>query len=55
MTAPCDDSFVGRPLGDWCNDCGHVLGVHRRDHVCSVCELIDELRVVPEEPQPEAK
>lgn len=37
---PCDDSFGGRLLQDFCRDCLHAIGVHRQDHVCSVCDAL---------------
>lgn len=39
---PCTDEFHGRRLEDWCHDCHHVLAVHRRDKVCSVCDGVAE-------------
>jgi hypothetical protein len=42
---PCDDSFPGRLLMDFCRDCNHAIAVHRQDHVCSVCEAVATVRV----------
>ena len=41
---PCNDSFDGRLLQDWCRDCRHALAVHRWDRVCSVCDAVAEIR-----------
>jgi hypothetical protein len=42
--APCTGGFAGRLLTDWCDDCHHVLTVHRQDRVCAVCDAVAVLR-----------
>jgi hypothetical protein len=42
---PCDDQFGGRIITDFCRDCHHALGVHRQDHVCSVCEAVAGINI----------
>lgn len=43
--APCNDSFGGRLLQDYCKDCDHALAVHRSDRVCSVCDAVAHMKV----------
>lgn len=36
---PCRTERNGRPFDAWCDECPHVLVVHRRDLTCELCEL----------------
>jgi Zn finger protein HypA/HybF involved in hydrogenase expression len=41
---PCAGRFQGRLLSDWCDDCHHMLSVHRQDRVCALCDSTAVLR-----------
>jgi uncharacterized Zn finger protein (UPF0148 family) len=43
MTEPCVVHFAGRIITDWCEECGHMLVAHKRNHVCAVCEAAEQV------------
>lgn len=36
----CQTVFVGQLVGAWCDECPHLLVVHREDHTCELCALV---------------
>ena len=50
---PCT-LMAGRRMEDFCDDCGHVYMAHERGGVCSVCEVIEELRATTQKAAPSA-
>lgn len=43
---PCPDVHAGAIPTAWCTRCEHCLLAHRRDGICSVCEIVDQVSAI---------